>query len=334
MDRHLPLLLTTITLGTPGGFIYGMFAPAGTLPKRQLRVSGTFHFHRMVGQLSLETLRGVRARLQQISSISGMPAPSDILTLSNIKLGGAHYVKFSPDGQTVVTVGTQEGNVSFWDAHTRQLLGILGQKLQDLEDLAFSRDGRTLVASHDNENSFDFYFWDVRTRRHITTLQMRSGDFALSPVGEILATPVGQEACDFWDVRTHQRITTLRSPEFSFAFTSYLTFSPDGQTLAAVVWESTGGQAVYFWDVTMASDADTAVKIPDPKLRSAIEGALGKTSGATITRADMLTLTELGAYRGIQDLTGIEFATNLTKLGLKDNEISDVSALGSLTNLT
>ncbi len=170
------------------------------------------------------------------------------------KVWEAHYVKFSPDGQIIVTVGTQEGNVSFWDARTRQFLGSLGQKLQNLKGIAFSRDGRTLVASHSNENSFDFYFWDVSTRRHITTLQMRSGNFALSPVGEILATPVGQESVDFWNVSTHQRITTtLTSPEFSFAFAfnSYLTFSPGGETLAAVVREPSGGRAVYFWDVTI-----------------------------------------------------------------------------------
>ena len=60
---------------------------------------------------------------------------------------------------------------------------------------------------------------------------------------------------------------------------------------------------------------DRPVHIPDPNLRAAIEQALGKTSGATITEADMLKLTELrAAERGVQDLTGLEFATNLTEL--------------------
>ena len=82
-------------------------------------------------------------------------------------------------------------------------------------------------------------------------------------------------------------------------------------------------------------DLNTAVTIPDPNLRAALEEALGKASGATITRADMLTLTELDAIdRGIQDLTGIEFATNLTRLGLGFNQVSDVSGLVSLKNLT
>ena len=82
-------------------------------------------------------------------------------------------------------------------------------------------------------------------------------------------------------------------------------------------------------------DPNTAVNIPDPNLRAVIEEVLGKASGATITRADMLTLTELDAIdRGIEDLTGIEFATNLTRLGLGFNQVSDVSGLVSLKNLT
>ena len=81
-------------------------------------------------------------------------------------------------------------------------------------------------------------------------------------------------------------------------------------------------------------DPNTAVNIPDPNLRAAIEEALRKASGTTITAADMLTLTELSAKRQpIQDLTGIEFATNLTELWLSGNDVSDVSVLGGLTKL-
>ena len=59
------------------------------------------------------------------------------------------------------------------------------------------------------------------------------------------------------------------------------------------------------------------VSIPDPNLRAAIEEALGKASGATITTADMAKLTKLeAANSNISDLTGLEFATNLKSLWL------------------
>ena len=86
--------------------------------------------------------------------------------------------------------------------------------------------------------------------------------------------------------------------------------------------------------------------IPDPNLRTAVEKALGKASGTTITAADMAKLTRLEARNAnISDLTGLESATNLTELHLGDtrvegegwinsNSIKDLSPLAGLTNLT
>ena len=86
------------------------------------------------------------------------------------------------------------------------------------------------------------------------------------------------------------------------------------------------------------------VAIPDAKLQAAIEVALGKVSGAAITEAEMKTLTRLDAPNAnISDLTGLEFAINLTRLnlgvvfvegqGINSNEISDLSPLSGMTNL-
>ena len=77
------------------------------------------------------------------------------------------------------------------------------------------------------------------------------------------------------------------------------------------------------------------IDLPDPNLRAAVEKALGKASGATITTADMATLTRLDANEaGISDLTGLEHVINLTDLHLWRNSVSDLSPLAGLTNLT
>ena len=77
------------------------------------------------------------------------------------------------------------------------------------------------------------------------------------------------------------------------------------------------------------------VDIPDPNLRAVIENALGKVSGATITTADMATLTRLEAPEAdISNLIGLEHAINLKKLNLWSNSVKDLSPLASLTNLT
>ena len=58
-------------------------------------------------------------------------------------------------------------------------------------------------------------------------------------------------------------------------------------------------------------------------------------SGASITRAEIATLTRIDASnKGIRSLAGLEHATNLQRLNLDSNSISDLSALSNLTNLT
>ena len=77
------------------------------------------------------------------------------------------------------------------------------------------------------------------------------------------------------------------------------------------------------------------VNIPDPNLRTAIEKALGKASGVTITTLDMAKLNGLNAPNAsITDLTGLEHAINLTELFLWDNNITDISVVADLINLT
>lgn len=86
--------------------------------------------------------------------------------------------------------------------------------------------------------------------------------------------------------------------------------------------------------IPLTAGAQT-VNIPDSNLRAVLETALGKASGDPIIVAEMATLTHLeGDEANINDLTGLEFATNLTWLNLGDNSIRDISAVAGLTNLT
>ena len=105
------------------------------------------------------------------------------------------------------------------------------------------------------------------------------------------------------------------------------------------------------------------VNIPDLGLREVIELTLGKEPGDDITqnemesieslqasRCDFLTLSDMGFWwrperwvcqsvddvsgYEIQDLTGLEYSTNLTHLYLDNNQISDLSPIKDLANLT
>ena len=79
--------------------------------------------------------------------------------------------------------------------------------------------------------------------------------------------------------------------------------------------------------IPLAATAQT-VDIPDPNLRAATEVELGKAPGATITVADMATLTIFfPPDTNITDLTGLGAVTNLASLEFRHNNISDTSPL-------
>ena len=82
------------------------------------------------------------------------------------------------------------------------------------------------------------------------------------------------------------------------------------------------------------------VSIPDTHLAAAIRKAVGLAPEASITQLDMLNLFGLNPYgdfdvsdQQITDLTGIEYATNLTSLNLSQNQIRDIRPLAKMKNL-
>ena len=96
---------------------------------------------------------------------------------------------------------------------------------------------------------------------------------------------------------------------------------------------------------------DGGLSIPDENLRMALADALGKDAGETITEEDLVELSELDwsqerrealVSRGlmaqwwhneITDLTGLEFATDLRRINLTDNNVSDLSPVAHLPRL-
>ena len=160
-----------------------------------------------------------------------------------------------------------------------------------------------------------------------TTLRYyRSTDAAISAAD----TEVGTDAVDaLTPAGTSDESISLTAP--TTAGTYYY-----GACVDPVSGEFDTGNNCSNSSMVTVSSASMAGIIPDANLRAAIEAALGKVSGAPITAADMETLTHLTARdAGVSDLTGLEFATNLTELQLDYNRrISDVSPLAGLTSLT
>ena len=80
---------------------------------------------------------------------------------------------------------------------------------------------------------------------------------------------------------------------------------------------------------------ETPLAIPDARLRAAIADRLGKAGSDPITGREMTTLGHLYAHDSdIGELTGLEYAINLTTLHLGSNRVSDLAPLAGLKNLT
>ena len=88
-------------------------------------------------------------------------------------------------------------------------------------------------------------------------------------------------------------------------------------------------------DIRMLQElVSVEVEILDPNLESTIREELALTDEMPLTQADMLQLNRLEARDSqIKDLTGLEYATNLTGITLPYNEISDLTPLAGLMRL-
>ena len=81
-------------------------------------------------------------------------------------------------------------------------------------------------------------------------------------------------------------------------------------------------------------NAQTTLLFPDPSLEYAVRLALAKPTGA-ITTTDLQSLKQLNtSWSGISDLSGLEWATNLSSLSLSNNLIADPWPLAGLSVLT
>ena len=78
-----------------------------------------------------------------------------------------------------------------------------------------------------------------------------------------------------------------------------------------------------------------AAWMPDARLRSVVRGTLKLAPDDVLTQEVMQDLTVLDASVDlIKDITGLEHATQLTKLTIHNNQISDITPIAKLTALT
>ena len=166
-------------------------------------------------------------------------------------------IAYSPDG-AILASGSKDTTIRLWDTNTGTLSTILthpsapASGMTDAEEIVsivYSPDGATLV-SVNSDNTLNM--WDAATGVLSTTLTGHTGSvrsIMYSPDGATLVSASEDKLVRLWNVATGE-FKTIPENSISgdlFVDVRFITYSPDGQTLAIV-----GGSdnTVQLWDAT------------------------------------------------------------------------------------
>lgn len=155
-------------------------------------------------------------------------------------------VRFSPDGQTVLT-SSDDGTAGLWDVASGKRLQTYGPHKGKVYAAQFSPDGSRVVTTGDDNA---LYLWDTATGGRRATLaahQDRIVAARFSPSGERLITGSRDKTARIWDVATAQVSAVLAGHGDQLTSTS---FSPDGRR----VLTSSNDKLAIIWDGETAAE--------------------------------------------------------------------------------
>ena len=159
---------------------------------------------------------------------------------------------FSPDGNTLAS-GRKDGNVEFWDTHTRKRKMILERGASPLYVMKFSPDGNILVVATKEV----IEFWDTTTGKQTATYPkpgINPSVLAVSRDNTMIAGGESRGKVNLWNIKTGEHLSSLgHHTENGLNGISSLAFSADGRTLATGSMDYT----VRLWDTTTGHHLQT-----------------------------------------------------------------------------
>ena len=148
---------------------------------------------------------------------------------------------YSPSGSILATAGGQSlqyrpGDVKLWDASNGKLIASLEGHSSNVWSVAFSPDGKTLVASgYDGK----VILWNIDEKKSLATLEKHKGwcrAVAYHPAGNHFATAGEDGTVVVWEVDGPKEIKEIKAHESAVYD---LDFSPDGKTLVTASTDKT-----------------------------------------------------------------------------------------------
>lgn len=192
------------------------------------------------------TVRATAENRPATADVFSDPLPPGVLArCGTVRLrhhGSVRVLTFAPDGKTLVSGGEGEG-LLVWDVATGKPVRSLGGKLNWVQSISFSADGKRLAVGA----LAAVVVLEVATGKEL--LRLAAGRAALSADGKTLATTTRKRVVRVWDVNAAKEKHRLGG--FQGQVTA-LVITPDGQQVAAagadgavLVWSAVTGKELF-----------------------------------------------------------------------------------------
>ena len=183
--------------------------------------------------------------------------------------GTIREVKLSPDG-TLLAVASSIG-VWLYDARTGEELVLLAGHTQNVNNVAFSSDGKILASG---SADFTIRLWEVSTGTHLKTLKGHTGivtSLCFFPDSRTLAS-ADWNSIRLWRVAYGTSLKTLKADLGAISIAS----SDDGRTLASVNYD----KAIDLWDAVSGEHIKT-LNVDAERIGNIVFSGDGKTFAST-----------------------------------------------------
>lgn len=233
--------------------------------------------------------------------------------INNPRLGGVNALVFMPDGKTLISAGSNEirfwdksgkllkhitNNQNGWQYYS-MAVSKDGKQLAACDDggikilnaetgketttlagygqcraLGFSADGKTLIASPQNQG---FQIWDISKKtmtRNISNYCMAS---AIAPDGKVVAGASNDRKVHIWDTQTGNSVKEIAEKNNAYYYGVAIAFSPDSNFLA---WQTQDGK-LHLYDRKNDKESDFTTdnnkkkKDPNPIMKKGVRGQPG-----------------------------------------------------------
>ena len=231
--------------------------------------------------------------------------------------GWIYHAAFSPDGQSLASVSSQDGTIRFWDVKTGEIRQTITGHANHGYCLSLSPDGQTLASGAGRY----IYLWDMNSktlRETFNAYTLNAWSISFSPDGQTLASAGQGSSVWLLDTNSGALLWELKGHTGNYNVNS-VAFSPDGKTLVS------GGDddSVRLWNVETGTLRQTLTEHRS-NVKTVLFSPDGQTvasqSGSEVFLWDLKTGTsrqigtEDGAEKGADTSLSIAFSIDGQKL--------------------